>query len=174
MANSFIHYDTKKGISYASVYTPAYRNGRKVNDIEYLGRVIDSTQNLYRNQKRGIFRYSLEDGYSDGPPSVPEKLILDFGPSFVFHEIMQRIAFIALLRSVFGQLADSVLALVAYKVTEHRANCYAADWFDGAYARLLYLRPSFPRKESASYSSSLGKRPCCGIFSGRISRGFRL
>ena len=47
MAKSFIHYDVKNGIEYASVYTPRRKMGRKVNDPVMLGHksiwVIDIT-----------------------------------------------------------------------------------------------------------------------------------
>jgi hypothetical protein len=82
---------------------------------------------------------------------MQEKLILDFGPSYVLNEIMQKAAFTSLVRTVFGVPlfgplsgpgADSVLALLAYKIINHGANCYASDWFEGDYA-LTSLRSRF-------------------------------
>jgi hypothetical protein len=75
MAKSFIHHDVKNGILYASVYKPQRLNGKKDNAPEYLGRVIDEAKGIYRSRDRGVFTYSLENGYGDV-----------VGPQNLFHE----------------------------------------------------------------------------------------
>src|SRR5665647_2040124 len=84
MAKSFIHYDTKNGIEYASIYTPGWSNGKKDNDIVYLGKVIDKKRGIFKNRSRGEFQYSLENGFSYSTVNNTailneERLILDFG-----------------------------------------------------------------------------------------------
>ena len=59
MAKSFIHYHNIKGNLYASVYTPRKVNGKKDNQPQYLGRVIDKEKGIYQNRERGALRYSL-------------------------------------------------------------------------------------------------------------------
>ena len=65
MAKKFIHYDVKNGIKYASVYTPRKVKGKKLNDPEYLGRVIDQARGIYQSRKKGLFTYNLESGYGE-------------------------------------------------------------------------------------------------------------
>ena len=92
MANKFIHYDVKNGVEYASVYTPRRVDGKKINDPEYLGRVIDKSKGVYRSRNRGDFTYNLESGYGDVDISRSivreESLILDFGEAYILNEAM--------------------------------------------------------------------------------------
>ena len=87
---AYIAYSTPKanGAVYATV-VESTREGSKVKQqrIENLGRVIDVQKGIFKNRKRGVFRYTLEDGFMDadipapdsaGMQPAPEKLILDF------------------------------------------------------------------------------------------------
>lgn len=92
---AYIAYSTPKanGAVYATV-VESTREGSKVKQqrIENLGRVIDVQKGIFKNRQRGVFRYTLEDGFMDadipapdsaGMQPAPEKLILDFGDSYV-------------------------------------------------------------------------------------------
>ena len=41
MSIGFIRYEQKNGVEYASIYRGKRVEGKKVNDVEYLGRVIN-------------------------------------------------------------------------------------------------------------------------------------
>ena len=94
MAKSFIHCIKQNEAEYAYIYTPRKVNGKKDNDPVYLGRVIDKERGLFRSRARGLFAYSLENGYGDFISEVDgsaspflekeEKLILDFGDAFAY------------------------------------------------------------------------------------------
>jgi hypothetical protein len=135
MSNGFIRYEVKNGVEYASVYKAVRANGIKTNNVEWLGRVIDKQKGIYRSRDRGTFHFSLNDG---AVPVFAENLILDFGDSFLFHEILNRFDFIALLKRVFGESAETLLALVFYKTLGGGANYYAQTWWEGSYARMLF------------------------------------
>ena len=62
MANSFIHYRNIKGALYASVCTPRKINGKKDNQEQYLGRMVDKDKGIFRNKERGFFQFTLKNG----------------------------------------------------------------------------------------------------------------
>ena len=92
MAKSFIYYRNIKGAVYASVCTPKKIKGKKDNQEQYLGRVIDKEKGIYRNRERGTFSYSLNHGYIAYEPmaNVEERLILNFGDSYIINNILEK------------------------------------------------------------------------------------
>ena len=54
MANSFIHYKVTNGVEYASVFTPRRDKGKKVNDPEYLGRVVNKENGIVDEIQRYV------------------------------------------------------------------------------------------------------------------------
>jgi len=82
MANKFIRYELKNGAEYASVCLPMRVDGRKVNKTENLGRVLDKQQGIFKNRKRGVFRYTLEQGYQDAPAEGHALALKPKGPVF--------------------------------------------------------------------------------------------
>ena len=141
MAKKFVHYDTKNGIDYASVYNPKKINGIKLNDPEYLGRVINKEKGIYQSRARGVFYYSIEDGYTDGNfllPGAEEKLILDFGDSYVLYEVLKKTGYYDIFNTILPDDSDSLLSLIGHKVLGSVANCYASDWWEGSYTRILF------------------------------------
>lgn len=72
---AYIAYSTPKanGAVYATV-VESTREGSKVKQqrIENLGRVIDVQKGIFKNRKRGVFRYTLEDGFMDADIPAPD------------------------------------------------------------------------------------------------------
>ena len=137
MAKSFIHYHNIKGSLYASVYTPKRTNGKKDNQPLYLGRVIDKEKGVYRSQERGLFKYTLTDGFSEVASAIhchkEEKLILDFGDAYVLHAVLQEHGFWDLFRSVLPKWEDTLSTMIFYRILRGGASRYAADWWIGSY-----------------------------------------
>lgn len=160
MANKFIHYDVKNGVEYASVYTPRRENGKKVNDPEYLGRVIDKEKGIYRNRTRGDFTYSLESGYGDVDStcitSNEEKLILDFGDAYVLFEALKKCSFYDAFQNLLPPLTDTLMSLIAYRLLGGYANNHAEDWWEGSYTRLLYPNAKLRSQRISEFYRILG------------------
>ena len=121
MANKFIRYELKNGAEYASVCLPMRVDGKKVNKTENLGLVLDRRQGIFKNRERGVFRYTLEEGYQNSPaeghvlalkPKGQERLILDFGDVHVLHEYLMATPYHAVLTSLLPDQGDTLLALV--------------------------------------------------------------
>jgi hypothetical protein len=66
---AYIRYITKEnGFEYASI-ADCKRDGEQVSQgyLGNLGRVIDKSLGIFKNRERGLFCYSIENGYSDLP-----------------------------------------------------------------------------------------------------------
>ena len=160
MAKSFIHYHNIKNILYASVYTPRKVNGKKDNQPLYLGRVIDKEKGVYQSKERGMFRYSLDKGFSDAPvlSKAPkeEKLILDFGDAYVLHQILLKSGYWELFQSILPGCEDTLCAMVLYKVLRGGANCYAFDWWAGSYIRVICPDAKMESQRVSEFLKALG------------------
>ena len=134
----FIRYEKKNDVEYASVYHAKRKDGKKINEIEWLGRVVDKENGIYQNKINGIFRYTLEAGICDYIPIVKEKLLLDFGDSYFLNEILKKAGFREVIERVFAEKTESVLSLMFYKTLNGGSSCYAQTWWEGSYARILF------------------------------------
>ena len=154
---AYIRYITKSnGLEYASL-AGSVRDGSTVKQdyLGNLGRVINKDAGIFRNRERGLFRYTLEDGFCDLPATYSEKLeptpkteklILDFGDSYFLHQFLEMQTFRNAFYQVLPEQSDSLLSLLFYRIlTDKKANCYADTWWQGNYASLL-----FPKAKLAS------------------------
>ena len=166
---AYIRYITKgNGQEYASL-ADTVRNGSRVKQ-EYLGnlgRVVDKEAGIFRSRERGMFRYTLADGYcdlpdarSDKPGFAPkaERLILDFGDSFFLHWFLETQAF----RDAFYQFlpgqSDTVLSMVFYRIlTDKKANCYADTWWQGNYASILFPKAKLASQRVSEFLAAAGE-----------------
>jgi hypothetical protein len=160
MAKSFIHYRNIKGALYASVCTPRKVNGKKDNQEQYLGRVIDKETGVFQSRERGAFRYSLTDGFSSislpSQAQKKERLILDFGDSYVLYQILQRYGYWELFRSVLPGWEDTLCSMVSYRVIRGGANCYAVDWWEGSYMRIICPDAKIESQRVSEFLKALG------------------
>ena len=138
MTKGFIRYQIKNGVEYAAINKAKRIGGRKINEVEWLGRVIDKEKGIYQSRERGTFTFSFESGVTEMSLVRNEKLILEFGDSYLLHEILARSGFLSLIREVFEEQADVLLSLVFYKTLLGGANRYAKNWWDGSYGRILF------------------------------------
>jgi hypothetical protein len=165
MTNGFIRYEKKKGVEYASVYKARRVNGKKINDIQYLGRVIDKENGIYKSFERGVFRFSLEDGIIEQQPQISEKYILDFGDSFLLNEIVIKSGFRDIIKKVFSGIADTVFAFLFYRLLgRDSANCYAKTWWEGSYARILFPEASLPSQRISEFLMEVGDESYLRLF----------
>jgi hypothetical protein len=146
----------------------AKRDGaKKFNVSENLGRVIDKEKGVFQNRKRGMFTFSPNTGYgeveqpSGADVTRVERLILDFGDSFLFDEILKSSGFERILRCILPEHADTVMAMVAFKVLNTGfSNRYAQEWLDGSYAGVLYPKAAMQSQRISDFLKSLGNESC--------------
>ena len=97
---AYIRYvNNPSGAVYASL-VDGERTGKTVKQkyLGNLGLVIDREKGIFRSRERGVYQYSIESGYSEAPvmtasfaeaDTEKEKLILDFGDSFVLDKYLR-------------------------------------------------------------------------------------
>ena len=172
---AFIRYITKSdGSQYASL-AGTFRQGTQVRQ-EYLGnlgRVVDKAAGVFRSRQRGLFRFTLEDGYCELPtaylerqePIMPERLILDFGDSYFLSQYLDKLEFGDTFRQVLPAHADTLLSLVFYRVlTDKKAYCYADTWWRGNYASVLFSDARLASQRVSDLLVTLGQED--------VQRGF--
>jgi len=167
MAKRFIHYEVKNGIEYASVYTPRRENGKKVNDPEYLGRVIDKEKGIYRSRARGVFAYSLERGYAyeiEGTSVYElanvrekEKLILDFGDAYCLYFALQETGLHDIIHNLLPGHEDTLMSLVGYKLLASASNRYVEEWWIGSYTSILFPKARIQSQGISKFYRQFGE-----------------
>jgi hypothetical protein len=161
VSSVFIKLSEKKSTTYAEIFRPKRSEGKKVNDPEYLGKVIDLDKGIFYSRKRGYFKYTIESGYEDADGDYSnyrseEKLILDFGNAYVLSEFLKQEGYWALFVGILGKRADSVLALLMYRLLEHTSNCLASTWLSGSYASVLLPKAQLASQRNTELLGQLG------------------
>jgi hypothetical protein len=166
---AFIRYITKgDGHEYASL-ADTVRNGKQVKQgyLGNLGRVVDKEAGIFRNRERGLFRYTLEDGYCElpvdyseklEPPTKEERLILDFGDSFFLYQFLELQVFRDSFYRIMPKQSDSLLSLLFYRIlTDKKAYCYADTWWQGNYTSILFPEAKLASQRVSELLVILGK-----------------
>ncbi|MGC8867867.1 MAG: IS1634 family transposase, partial [Elusimicrobiales bacterium] len=67
-----------------------------------------------------------------------EKLILDFGDTYLLYEFMKKANLITLLEKVFGKETKRLLSLIYYRIVHPSSMIYAKLWYEGNIASILF------------------------------------
>lgn len=159
---AFIRYYNKKGILYATVVENIRIDG-KVHQkyIANLGRVIDKENKIFKNKDRGTYSYSIERGYLDMQTEekamLQEKLILDFGDSYVLYEYLKQLELYDVFSNILPAHHDTLFSMLFYRiVTDKKANYYAETWWEGNYARILFPEAKLQSQRVSDFLVLLG------------------
>ena len=153
----FIRYEVKNGVEYGSYYIAKRYGKEKTNEVQYLGRVIDKEKGVFRSRERGDFTFTIEDGIRRIRLPIQEKLILDFGDSFLLEEAIRRSGFKKILENVFSELSDTMLSMLFYRVLCGGASCYAKTFWEGSYTRILYPNAVLESQRISEFHRLIGE-----------------
>lgn len=169
-----IIYDIKNGAEYAKL-CQSIRHGKKVDKVSVnLGRVIDKEKGIYKSRERGVFVYDLKEDIYKKPdaeyllPSTPkrEKLILDFGDIYFLDTYLRKERLTASLDAIGYRNPDTLYAMLGYYILCSAANCFAGDWWEGSYARILYPKANLVSQRISDFLADIGDENCLrGFFS---------
>ena len=153
-----IHVDHKNGQEYHTLVEAKRVNGKKVDvPVLYLGRLIDREKGVYRNRERGTFIYNNEEGAIEPTqPAAKEKLILDFGDSYILDELLSRTGFKDIMTRVFSFDKDTVMSMLFYRVLCGGASRYAQTYWEGSYTRLLFPLASVESQRVSEFYKKVG------------------
>jgi len=165
---AYIRYvNNPSGVVYASL-VEGERTGKTVKQkyLGSLGLVIDREKGIFKSRERGVYQYSLESGYSELPSgseyaagvgTEKEKLILDFGDSFVLGMYFRTLPFYGAYQSVMPLHRDTLFSLLFYRIlTDRKAYCYADAWWSGNYACMLFPQAKLQSQRVSEFLVTLG------------------
>jgi hypothetical protein len=165
---AYIRYiNNPNGAVYASL-VDGERTGRTVRQkyLGSLGLVIDRERGIYKSREHGVYKYSLESGYSEIANETAysgvvnaekEKLILDFGDSFMLDKYLQTLSFYDAYRAVTPPQGDTLFSLLFHRIlTDRKAYCYADTWWSGNYASILFPRAKLQSQRVSEFLAALG------------------
>jgi hypothetical protein len=152
-----IFYDRSKSEEYGRYCSPSVkavkRDGSGIsyyheNQI-YLGRVINKDDGIFFTRKRGVYKFTAENGFEE--VNHPEDYIVDnrhvheinlrFGASWVYDEYLKLTGMDKVLQSLSlgPSELDTLNSLIAFKTfAKDKPYSYADNWYAGDYACILY------------------------------------
>jgi hypothetical protein len=169
----YIAYDIKNGVEYAKLCISKRTGKETAKEYINLGRVLDKEKGIYQNRERGVFTYNPKDNTYGKPPAsfVPmaghprrEKLILDFGDTFLLSRFLQSSGMIPAIEAIGYGNRDTLYAILFYYILCSTANCHANDWWEGNYARILYPKANLSSQRISDFLAAIGDE--------RAQRGF--
>lgn len=135
---------------------------KKFADREYayeITTVWNKASKTYKQKQRylGVITDHEKKAYARKRfQAAPEKLVLDFGDSYVINSYLKEIGFMKLIEGVFEHDADFVQAMVLYRLCYPSAMRHAEEWLAGSYARLLYPKASLKSQRISESLASVG------------------
>jgi len=162
----YIAYDTKNGTEYAKLYTSHRDGDDSYKDYQNLGRVIDKEHGIYMSRARGIFTYDLDtDTYGKAPEEVvppprsrrKESLIVDFGDTYFLDRFTTGNGFRHAINAIGYGNPDTLYSMICYYALNSLSNCYAWDWWEGNYARILYPKANLTSQRISDFLEAIGE-----------------
>lgn len=139
---SFVRYKTfgKKEYAYEIEAYWDKKKQRPYQKSRYLGVVVNKQKKLF---ERKITR-------------KPEKIILDFGDTYLLHKFLDDSKIKAILSRVFADKKEALLAMLSYRICYGSAMRYAHSWFEGNYARILYPQAAITSQRISEFLEYVG------------------
>ncbi len=108
--------------------------------IRYLRMVIDRSKRIYHK------RQQLKE----------EKLILDFGDSYLLNKFFENIDVIKIAEKIFHDKKEDLLSLLMYRLCYPSAMRYAQTWREGNYVKLIYKNAGLSSQKISEFLKWLG------------------
>ena len=110
---------------------------------KYLGVVVDKEHGIYEKRR--------------SQNQKTEKQILDYGDSYLMESIVRELPVYGVLKSVFGNMLDTLMALVFHRIADGGAMCHAENWYDGNYVSKLYPEANVTSPNISMFLRYIGK-----------------
>lgn len=168
MSAGFIHFYERNGREYAEFCIPKRTGGKKTNDVTYLGTVVDKEKGVFKSRQRGVFRFSVQEGFGEytGGEAVSAPLprgrdmrsTLTFGDSFFLFSFIRTTPCYPVLATLFADKADTdtLFSLIGYYMLSGGAREYARIWWEGNYACQLFPEADLDGRRISEFLGRLG------------------
>jgi transposase len=156
---SFIRYQKYGNIEYAYEITAYWDSDKKMSrqKTRYLGMVVDKSKKIFEKKNLDKNR---------------ERLILDFGDSYCAGQFLQNSGYVKLVKEVFGDFGDTVMALLLYRLCYNGAMMYANRWFEGNYAKFMYKDADLSSQRISDFLKGVGDEKLQRSFFARYLKEF--
>jgi len=124
---------------------------------KYLGVVIDRKKGIYRRKKEA---------------RPPEKLILDFGDTYLINQFIKNIGLSQILEKIFDNRFSYLLALISYRLCNPAAMRYAEVWYEGNVAKILFKDNDLSSQRISEFLMAIGDERCQRLFFENYITGF--
>jgi hypothetical protein len=123
------------------------KEGRVYHDKIYLGKVENQINNIYYSKKYDrYFRFTLKNGFDElndhkniQLTSIPKNYYLNFGDIWMIDQTYKQTGLESVLNNLSPESADSLKALVAYRLlTNNDVYYHAEEWYRKSYANKIY------------------------------------
>lgn len=108
---------------------------------KYLGVVID--------KRKGVFERRAKKASA-------ERLILDFGDAYILNGFLEKSGLAQMLRDTTGDYAETLMALVVYKLCHCSAMRFADKWLEGSYAKMIYSKANMSSQRISDFLAVIG------------------
>ena len=139
---SFTKIETRGSKEYAYEITSYWdkEKGMPRQKKRYLGRVIDRKKKKYQKKV----------------PQKAEKLIVDFGDSFLLEQFFEDNGLADLLKDVFCDYKELIRVLVYYRLCYPSAMRYLSLWYDGNFSSIKYPDIKVSSQRTSDFLRTLG------------------
>jgi hypothetical protein len=136
MLPGFIDFYKKGPYTYADYCIAKRIEGKKINDKEYLGRVLDKDKGIFQSRERGKFIFSLDQGYQEIEQGhlildKESELIVNYGDAWLLEQVLNRTGFSKIFENIFPdpKFKDTLFSLIYFKLLDHGfAIKHAKNW----------------------------------------------
>ena len=140
---SFISYKIFGKQEYAYEITSYW--DKKLKEVKkkskYLGVVVDKKKKIFEKRT---------------PKQIMEKLILDFGDSYLLEKFLESTKFTSMIKTVFGEDTNTLLALLSYRLCHTGAMMYASTWYEGNYAKFQHPNAQLKSQRISDFLKIIG------------------
>jgi len=96
---------------------------------QYLGAVVDKEKRIFEKRNAVKRKYKKE---------LNEKLILDYGDTYLQNKIMEQTNLLPILKDIFKDKTDTLLSMIFYRIQGGSAMKYTENWYEGNIAKVIY------------------------------------
>jgi hypothetical protein len=160
-----IFYEEKKSGTYGRYVKSTFiKDGKIYHEYENLGRLLDKDAGLFRNRQRGMFTFSLQDGYGNADPqivpevyNIPQSIVLNFGDVWMTDQILKQTGLDDILNNLIPHYANTFKTLLCFRLLTSRAYDCAEEWYRNSYSRILYPDVNLDSKAISVFHELIGR-----------------
>jgi transposase len=141
---AFVRFKKVYNNTYAyNVWKEKNEKGEWKQKSKYLGVVTDMEKKTYEKKRQPVEKQEMQ--------------ILEYGDSYLITEVTAQLPIVSMLRTVFGEMFETLMALIYHRIIVGGAMCHAEPWYDGNYVNRLFPNANMTSQNISKVLSYLGE-----------------